>query len=308
MALALLLSVVSFGAAPAWSASGTTSRVSGDSAGGEGNGSSSRPATRADGRYVAFHSDASNLVSADTNGASDGFVQDRHTGATSRVSVDSPGAQADAGSHTPSISADGRLAAFQSSASNLVAGDTNGAYDVFVRDFSDNTAPAAPTVALTDPVNAANQSAVTVSGTGEAGTTADVSVDDEDSATAPVTATAAVSESGYSVTLDLSSLSDGTLTVTVTLTDVAGNTGPAGTTTATKDTVAPVALTVALTDPVHPANQASVTVSRTGEAGTTANVSVDDEDPATAAVTSTARCRAPVTRPPSTCPASPTGR
>lgn len=232
VALALLLSVVSFGAGPAWSAYGTTSRVSVDSAGGEGNGSSSRPATSADGRYVAFHSDASNLVPADTNGASDVFVHDRHTGSTSRVIVDSAGAQAVAGSLNAAISADGRSAAFQSSASNLVAGDTNGTFDVFVRDLFDNTAPAAATVALTDPVNAANQSAVTVSGTGEAGTTADVSVDDEDSATTPVAATAAVSESGYSVTLDLSSLSDGTLTATVSLTDAAGNTGLAGTDTA----------------------------------------------------------------------------
>lgn len=89
-------------------------------------------------------------------------------------------------------------------------------------------------MALTDPVNASNQSAVTVSGTGEAGTTANVSVDAGDPATGAVTATAAVSESGYSVTLDLSSLSNGTLTATVTFTDAAGNTGPVGTDTARK--------------------------------------------------------------------------
>jgi len=56
------------------------------------------------------------------------------SGATTRVSVDSNGNQGDGGSEGPAISADGRYAAFYSSAANLVTGDTNGQWDVFVHD------------------------------------------------------------------------------------------------------------------------------------------------------------------------------
>src|SRR5262249_35604831 len=90
----------------------------------------------ADGRYVAFDCDATNLVSGDTNGEGDIFVRDRQTGVTERVSVSSTGEQQQ-GNHiygTPSISSDGRYVAFVSSATNLVPGDTNGKSDVFVRD------------------------------------------------------------------------------------------------------------------------------------------------------------------------------
>ena len=86
-----------------------------------------------DGRFVAFHSRASNLVVGDTNGNADVFVHDRTTGATQRVSVSSTGIQSD-GAVYPTISADGRYVAFYSSASNLVPGDTNDASDVFVHD------------------------------------------------------------------------------------------------------------------------------------------------------------------------------
>ncbi len=93
------------------------------------------PAISPDGRFVAIHSAATNLVLADTNGFSDIFVRDRQTGATERVSVDSAEAQAsDDSSHSPAISADGRFVAFVSGASNLVPIDTNGVWDVFVRD------------------------------------------------------------------------------------------------------------------------------------------------------------------------------
>jgi Tol biopolymer transport system component len=105
-----------------------------DSAGNEADGGSDEPAISADGRFVAFESGASNLVSGDSNGQSDVFVHDRQTGATERVSVDSAGNQADGGSGKPAISADGRFIAFESDATNLVAGDTNGESDVFVRD------------------------------------------------------------------------------------------------------------------------------------------------------------------------------
>jgi len=93
-------------------------------------------AVSADGRYVVFSSDANNLVSGDTNGKIDVFVRDTQLGVTTRVSVTSGGAQANDSSSDPSISADGRYVAFESSANNLVAGDTNGYVDVFVHDRS----------------------------------------------------------------------------------------------------------------------------------------------------------------------------
>ena len=99
-----------------------------------GNGESNCPALSADGRFVAFHSLASNLVPGDTNGAVDVFVHDRKTGKTERVSVSSDGKEGNASSGQTSISADGRFVAFGSFASNLVAGDTNDACDIFVHD------------------------------------------------------------------------------------------------------------------------------------------------------------------------------
>ncbi|MCC6500114.1 MAG: hypothetical protein IT313_07595 [Anaerolineales bacterium] len=115
-------------------ATGTLTRVSVDSVGAEANNASKRPSISGDGRFVAFESDASNLVPNDTNASTDIFVKDRQTGEVTRVSVDSAGSQADQGSGGATISADGRFVAFVSDASNLVANDTNGMTDVFVRD------------------------------------------------------------------------------------------------------------------------------------------------------------------------------
>ena len=112
----------------------TTERVSLSSSGAEVFGSSWRCAISADGRCVAFESLASTLVSADTNGVSDVFVRDRLLGTTERVSVGLALTQANAPSYSPAISADGRFVAFRSEASNLVPGDTNGTFDVFVHD------------------------------------------------------------------------------------------------------------------------------------------------------------------------------
>ena len=88
----------------------------------------------ANGRYIAFDSYATNLVTGDTNSAADIFVHDGNTEATERVSVASDATQANGLSADPSISADGRYVAFISSASNLVAGDTNGTNDIFMHD------------------------------------------------------------------------------------------------------------------------------------------------------------------------------
>jgi subtilisin family serine protease/archaellum component FlaF (FlaF/FlaG flagellin family) len=113
----------------------TTQRVSVASDGTQGNANISvRNAISADGRFVAFASFAANLVPGDVGGQRDVFVHDRKTGVTERVSVASDGSEANDQSATPVISADGRYVAFPSLASNLVAGDTNRALDVFVRD------------------------------------------------------------------------------------------------------------------------------------------------------------------------------
>ena len=114
----------------------TTARVSVATGGAQGNGVSAfyGAAISADGRFVGFHSAATNLVAGDTNGSTDVFVRDRETGTTERVSVGAAGAQADGNSYSPAISADGRFVAFQSDATNLVAGDTNGVTDGGVRD------------------------------------------------------------------------------------------------------------------------------------------------------------------------------
>src|SRR5438067_51432 len=113
---------------------GTTERVSVDSAGTEADGWSDRPAISAGGRFVAFCTFATNLVPGDTNGQWDEFVHDRRTGATERVSVDNAGTEANASSHGPSISAGSRFVVFATDATNPVPGDTNGVKDAFVRD------------------------------------------------------------------------------------------------------------------------------------------------------------------------------
>jgi len=117
----------------------STTRVSVDSAGAQSNGESYYAAISADGRFVAFGSPATNLVAGDTNGYSDVFVRDRQAGATTRVSLDSAGAQGNAGSFDPAISSDGHHVAFESFATNLVAIDTNAVEDVFVRDLQAGT-------------------------------------------------------------------------------------------------------------------------------------------------------------------------
>ena len=120
-------------------ASGSTTRMSIAGGGAQADGRSFVPAISSDGRFSTFYSDASNLVPGDANRARDVFVRDRQTGETTRVSVDSAGAEANDDSFEPAISADGRFVAFSSSATNLVAGDSNEVNDVFVRDRQANT-------------------------------------------------------------------------------------------------------------------------------------------------------------------------
>ncbi|MFC3690895.1 hypothetical protein [Chenggangzhangella methanolivorans] len=111
-----------------------TTRISVSSGGGQADGDSQKSSISFDGRYVAFSSRATNLVSGDGNGAFDVFVHDNDTDETARVSRGRGGAEANGASYRPAISGDGRFVAFTSTASNLVEGDTNGKADVFVFD------------------------------------------------------------------------------------------------------------------------------------------------------------------------------
>jgi hypothetical protein len=121
---------------------GTTSRISVPDQSlpdNEGNGYSQLPRITSDGRYIAFESRASNLVSGDTNDKIDIFVRDTQTNKTIRVSVHTNGAQGTFDSYYGAISADGRFVAFYSLASELVDNDNNDWYDVFVHEVSTHT-------------------------------------------------------------------------------------------------------------------------------------------------------------------------
>jgi Tol biopolymer transport system component len=105
--LLALITVAALGMAAVSAAQGDTTRVSLDSAGDEANGHSFTGTVSADGRRVAFASDASDLVPGDTNGVRDVFVRDRQTGDTIMVSVHSDGTQGTDTSEAPTLSADG---------------------------------------------------------------------------------------------------------------------------------------------------------------------------------------------------------
>ncbi|MEU7652154.1 hypothetical protein AB0C41_09070 [Micromonospora taraxaci] len=116
---------------------GKTERVSVSSSGSQQivNGAEYAPSISADGRYVVFLSEASNLVPGDTNNTWDVFRRDRVAGTTERVNLTSTGGQANGPVYEAILSADGQSVAFVSRADNLVPGDTNGTDDVFVRDL-----------------------------------------------------------------------------------------------------------------------------------------------------------------------------
>jgi Tol biopolymer transport system component len=118
---------------------GVTERVSVSTSGQQANADSANPAISADGRFVTFDSVAGNLTPNDTNLIADVFVHDRQTGLTVRASRAAGGGSGNLSSFSPSISADGRVVAFVSDASNLVPGGTNGQRHIFVRDFTTRT-------------------------------------------------------------------------------------------------------------------------------------------------------------------------
>jgi hypothetical protein len=96
-------------------------------------------AINGDGSIIAFESKGSNLVGGDSNGVSDIFIRNRVNSQTNRISVATGGGQSNGASTSPSVSDDGRYIAFASTASNLVAGDTNGVSDIFLRDRQTDT-------------------------------------------------------------------------------------------------------------------------------------------------------------------------
>jgi Tol biopolymer transport system component len=113
---------------------GAVELVSGAAPGVQADGMCTYPCLSSDARLVAFSSNATNLVAGDSNAKFDSFVRDRLTGTLERVSTASNGAQSDGDAHDPALSGDGRYVVFWSLASNLVAGDTNNAADVFLKD------------------------------------------------------------------------------------------------------------------------------------------------------------------------------
>ena len=118
----------------------TTELVSANATGtGGGNGHSTAGQASDYGRYVVFQSDASDLVPGDTNGVSDIFLRDTFTGTTRLISVAADGGFANGASTAPVMTPDGTCVVFISAATNLVAGETNGIPDVFVRDLITQT-------------------------------------------------------------------------------------------------------------------------------------------------------------------------
>ncbi|MBI3818313.1 MAG: PD40 domain-containing protein [Planctomycetes bacterium] len=109
-------------------------RYSVSTSGAEGNDGSAVPSVSGDGRYIAFFSDATNLVADKTNTVRDIYVRDRFLNLTERASLANTGGEGNDDSSFPSISADGRFVVFESHATNLVANDQNHARDIFVRD------------------------------------------------------------------------------------------------------------------------------------------------------------------------------
>jgi Tol biopolymer transport system component len=121
----------------------TTTRVSVSAAGAEADGASYAPRISTDGRWVAFASQASNLVPRDTNGQPDVFLRDLQGGTLERISFAAGGGDADGASEGPALSSDGRYVAFASTALNLVPGENPAGatrvWDVYRRDRAAGT-------------------------------------------------------------------------------------------------------------------------------------------------------------------------
>jgi Tol biopolymer transport system component len=124
-------------------AAGTTTRISISLIGGDGDLDATEPTLSGDGRYVAFTSLATNLVTDDSNGVADIFLRDRVAGTTTRISVGSTGGQSNDDSFGLSLSRDGRFVSFVSFATNLVPGVTSPGRP-YVRDRDAQTTTVGP--------------------------------------------------------------------------------------------------------------------------------------------------------------------
>lgn len=145
----------------------------------------------------------------------------------------------------------------------------------------DTAAPLAPSsLSVPTYVNAANVSAVPVSGSAEAGSTVTLTVTDVGTAHTVTAVTTASGNGTWSFTLNLGTLNQGTLTFTASAKDAAGNTGAPATATDSKDTAAPGVPTLSVPPSVNIANVSNVTVSGTAEAGSTVTLTVSDGVPA----------------------------
>ncbi|GAA2636997.1 TolB family protein [Paractinoplanes durhamensis] len=113
-------------------AAGTTSLVSTATDGAPADNYSGGPSITANGRYVVFHSAATNLAPGDTNGVEDVFRKDLQTGTTTLVSRRTTGTQANNSSINPKITPNGKFIAYGSDATNLTANDTNGLTDLYI--------------------------------------------------------------------------------------------------------------------------------------------------------------------------------
>jgi hypothetical protein len=142
----------------------TTTVVSVSSSGALANQSSSGPVISADGNSVAFASAATNLAAGDTNNVPDVFVRNRSAGTTTRVSVSGNGAEGNAASDWPALSADGRYVTFRSSASNLAAGPAMPDSNIFVRDSQASTTALVSTSAVGKNVSGAVDPSISADG------------------------------------------------------------------------------------------------------------------------------------------------
>jgi Tol biopolymer transport system component len=115
---------------------GTTTLVSGPRGGGQADGDAGFPSISGNGQLVAFNSDATNLAAGNPSGYQQVYVENLATGVLQRASQTNGGAAGNGDSTEPALSGDGSRVAFRSIATNLAAGDTNSADDVFVQDLA----------------------------------------------------------------------------------------------------------------------------------------------------------------------------
>ncbi|MDD4271818.1 MAG: Ig-like domain-containing protein [Patescibacteria group bacterium] len=220
---------------------------------------------------VAGTAEANSLVTVSlTNVATVSGTQQLVGGATS-YSITIDGTALTDGTITPSVTATDAAGNVSTAATSPTA-------------TKDVAAPTAPTITLLDPINNANKTAATITGTGEANAVIAYTITTSGGG-GSVTGAGTVSGAGsINITgVNVSALADGTLTASVTLTDAAGNTGSAGTDTATKDAdapSAPVISHIAGNEKINDSEKAAIIITGTAEANSTVNVSLSDVGPA----------------------------